>query len=60
MLGLETVYSHHHKSRGEGFAILQEERGNFLKNGHNDFFVNNGACVFRYQQYSSCRKIKQL
>lgn len=31
MLGLETVYSHHHKSRGEGFAILQEERGNFLK-----------------------------
>lgn len=31
MQGLETVYSAHHKNRGEGFALLQEERGAFLR-----------------------------
>lgn len=31
MKGLEQVYKHHHKGRGEGFAILQKERGNFLR-----------------------------
>jgi 2-polyprenyl-3-methyl-5-hydroxy-6-metoxy-1,4-benzoquinol methylase len=31
MKGLEQVYKAHHKSRGEGFAILMSERGSFLK-----------------------------
>jgi 2-polyprenyl-3-methyl-5-hydroxy-6-metoxy-1,4-benzoquinol methylase len=31
MQGLETVYKEHHKSRGEGFAVLQESRGAFLR-----------------------------
>ncbi len=31
MQGLETVYKEHHKKRGEGFAILQEVRGAFLR-----------------------------
>lgn len=31
MIGLEKVYSKHHEGRGEGFAILQKERGDFLK-----------------------------
>jgi len=30
MEGLENVYSEHHKSRGDSFAILQKERGDFL------------------------------
>lgn len=31
MKGLETVYKEHHGNRGDSFAILQEERGDFLK-----------------------------
>jgi 2-polyprenyl-3-methyl-5-hydroxy-6-metoxy-1,4-benzoquinol methylase len=31
MQGLETVYHEHHKSRGDGFAILIKERGAFLR-----------------------------
>lgn len=31
MLGLENVYKAHHKNRGDGFAILQNERGEFLR-----------------------------
>lgn len=31
MKGLEKVYEKHHEGRGEGFAILQEERGAFLR-----------------------------
>lgn len=31
MRGLETVYKRHHKGRGEYFAILQNERGSFLR-----------------------------
>lgn len=31
MKGLEKVYKAHHKNRGEGFAILQNERGSFLR-----------------------------
>ncbi len=31
MQGLETVYKLHHKGRGEGFAILMKERGDFLQ-----------------------------
>jgi 2-polyprenyl-3-methyl-5-hydroxy-6-metoxy-1,4-benzoquinol methylase len=31
MNGLETIYSEHHAKRGQGFAILQKERGGFLK-----------------------------
>lgn len=31
MQGLETVYKSHHKGRGEGFAILLNERGEFLR-----------------------------
>ena len=31
MKGLEKVYEKHHAGRGEGFAILQEERGTFLR-----------------------------
>ncbi|MCU0678314.1 MAG: class I SAM-dependent methyltransferase [Candidatus Pacebacteria bacterium] len=31
MLGLETVYQSHHKRRGDGFAILLQERGDFLR-----------------------------
>ncbi len=31
MKGLEKVYTKHHSKRGEGFAILQEERGAFLR-----------------------------
>jgi len=31
MKGLETVYKKHHKSRGDGFAILLSERGSFLR-----------------------------
>lgn len=31
MKGLEKVYKKHHAGRGEGFAILQEERGAFLR-----------------------------
>jgi len=31
MKGLEQVYKIYHKSRGEGFAILQQERGDFLR-----------------------------
>jgi 2-polyprenyl-3-methyl-5-hydroxy-6-metoxy-1,4-benzoquinol methylase len=31
MEGLENIYSIHHKNRRGGFAILQEERGEFLR-----------------------------
>ena len=31
MIGLETVYQSHHKRRGDGFAILLKERGDFLR-----------------------------
>lgn len=31
MNGLETIYSGHHANRGQGFAILQKERGAFLR-----------------------------
>ncbi len=31
MKGLETVYNQHHKSRGDSFAILLKERGDFLR-----------------------------
>ena len=31
MKGLEIVYKIHHKNRGEGFAILTKERGDFLR-----------------------------
>lgn len=31
MQGLETVYSEHHKTRGERFSVLTKERGAFLK-----------------------------
>jgi 2-polyprenyl-3-methyl-5-hydroxy-6-metoxy-1,4-benzoquinol methylase len=31
MEGIETVYNVHHKGRGEGFAILMKERGEFLR-----------------------------
>lgn len=31
MNGLETVYKHHHINRGDGFAILLNERGEFLR-----------------------------
>jgi len=31
MKGLEKVYKVHHEGRGDGFAILQKERGGFLR-----------------------------
>jgi len=31
MVGLEKIYREHHEGRGRGFAILQKERGQFLR-----------------------------
>jgi 2-polyprenyl-3-methyl-5-hydroxy-6-metoxy-1,4-benzoquinol methylase len=56
MLGLETVYKAHHDKRGEGFAILLQERGAFLRKhiqtGKNvlDIGCRDGQLTSKYVQ----------